>query len=91
MAQQDWEAWKPPWNWAVRAENSSGPIIPASNCPNTKHLLMMLIVDNILCYVVGLLYEAWGIYRLWKNIQNPDKPSGLFSRIKKTFLGLSLP
>jgi hypothetical protein len=48
---------------------------------------MMPIVDNILFYVVGLLYEAWGIYRLWKNIQTPDKPPGLFSRIKKTFLG----
>jgi hypothetical protein len=56
MAMLDWEEWLLPWNWTVRAENTSTVTVAPSQCSQTPHALLAFAGENILflLFAIGL-------------------------------------
>jgi hypothetical protein len=48
MAMLDWEEWIQPWNWTVRAENTSTVIVSPSHCTHTPLTLLAFFGENII-------------------------------------------
>jgi hypothetical protein len=63
MAELDWEEWILPWNWTVRAENSSTVTVPPSHCSRTPLALLAFAAENVLFLTFGvvmaILKLAW--------------------------------
>jgi hypothetical protein len=64
MAREDWEEWIQPWNWTVRAENTSTQCISLPDCPSASHGLWVFFAQNLVMAV--LLPVTWKLVKRYR-------------------------
>ncbi|MCJ1253622.1 hypothetical protein MMC24_001434 [Lignoscripta atroalba] len=62
MAKEDWEEWIEPWNWTVRAENTTSRTVKPSTCSSPSSNLAAFAVENISILLLGF-FESFIKYR----------------------------
>jgi hypothetical protein len=61
MAQEDWWDWMLPWNWTVRAANSSTVTVQQPSCEKTSLYFVFFAIEGV---AVLLLSFSWHILKL---------------------------